>query len=98
MKKLTKSQIESLSAIHQRGGAVLTSEWVNGSGRYTSRRIVPQFCERIERHRAHYYPLRIQKVFADHPRCQAVVAITNMKGANIALRQAHTIGETKGNQ
>ena len=87
-RKLTKPQLESLAEIHRRGGAVLTSEWTNGSGRYITARAIPPFCERIERLYLDLQPKRIQKIFANRPRCKAVIAITNMRAANRALGEA----------
>ena len=85
--KITKSQIKALAELKRIGGAVMTSEWTTGSGRYTSLRSIPPFCHRIERWGAWRQPERINKVFRKHPRCQAVIAITDMLGANKILRE-----------
>ncbi len=47
---------------------------------------IPPYCERIEKYSAHRFPKRIQRMFELHPRAQAVIAITNMRQANKALR------------
>ena len=84
---MNKTQRESLLALHKRGGLVPASEWVNGSGRYITKRAIPPHCERIERRDARKYPKRIQSLFDKRPRLQAVVAITNMRAANKELAQ-----------
>lgn len=90
--KINKTQKAALWQIHRCGGAVMTSHWTNGIGRYTRSRAVPPFCKRIERYRAEDYPKRIQRVFRLHPRCQAVIAIVDMRAANraLALREVRT--------
>ena len=86
--KITKPQLESLAYLKQCGGAVLTSEWVNGSGRYTTKRAIPPCCKRVERWAAWFpeYPERIKRMFKLHPRCKAVIAITDMRTANRLLK------------
>jgi len=88
-RKITKSQIEALAELKRRGGAVITSQWANGNGRYTTRRSIPPFCKRIERWAAWFpnYPQRIKRVFRKHPRCEAVIAITNMRAVNKILAE-----------
>jgi hypothetical protein len=93
--KPTKSQLQSLRDLYALGGAVLTSEWTTGSfSRHISRRVVPICSRRIERHpdlpRAKL-PRRIAKVFEAHPRCQAVIAITDMRTAKRVLKAAGMI-------
>ena len=86
----TTVQRASLKALLDMGGAVITSEWTNGTGRYTTRRALPPFCKSIPRYLAAHYPARIQKVFRAHPRCHAVIAVTNMRAANRVLRAAES--------
>tara|TARA_R100001594_G_scaffold70765_1_gene105225 strand:- start:2386 stop:2709 length:324 start_codon:yes stop_codon:yes gene_type:complete len=85
--KITKPQIKNIMELKKRGGAVMTSEWTTGSGRHTKRRSVPPYCQRISRFEAHYekYPKRILSVFEKHPRCEAVIAITNMRRVNALI-------------
>ena len=83
--RITKPQMDNLAIIHRYGGAVLTSQWTNGSGRYITRKAVPPFCERVERYNAENFPKRIQRLFKIHPKCKAVIPITNMRAANRAL-------------
>lgn len=89
---MTRAQATSLRELRARGGAVITSEWSNGHGNYITRRAVPLFSARIDRSSAMRLgtklPRRIRRVFEAHPRCEAVVAITNMRGANKALAPA----------
>lgn len=86
---MTRVQADALEELRERGGAVITSEWVNGHGNYITRRAVPLFSDRIDRAAAMRLgtklPRRIRRVFDAHPRCEAVIAITDMRGANKAL-------------
>jgi len=81
----TKKQLEALAELKNRGGAVITSEWTTGRGRFTTPRSIPPFCRRIENWAAFYQVARIRRVFRRHPRCRAVVAIVDMRSANRAL-------------
>ena len=87
---ITKRQFDAIRELHSRGGAVLTSEWVNGSGAHTTRRVVPPYCERIVRGIADCYPRRIRLMFERHPRALAVVAIVNMRAVNKLLNPPTT--------
>jgi hypothetical protein len=80
--KTTSDQRYALRQLMVRGGAVMTSEWTTGAGQHTRARTIPPFCAKIYRANANIYPKRIKRVFAKHPRCQAVVAITDMRTAN----------------
>ena len=80
--KITQPQLTALAYLMQCGGAVITSSWTYGSGRWTARRVIPPCCERIERGMESAFPQRIQRVFKAHPHCQAVIAITDMRTAN----------------
>ena len=92
---ITRVQTNALKELRDRGGAVITSEWVNGHGYYITRRAVPPFSARIDRSamwrglglRRSPLPHRIRRVFDAHSRCEAVIAITDMRGANKALRR-----------
>ncbi len=79
--KTTSSQRDALRQLMARGGAVMTSEWTTGAGQHTRARTIPPFCERIYRVNADRYPNRIRRIFAKHPRCKIVVAITKMRTA-----------------
>ena len=85
--KITYSQQYALKDLMAQGGAVMTSEWTTGAGRHTRPRIIPPFCERISRVDAARYPARIKRVFVQHPRCRAVVAITDMRTTNRVLNE-----------
>jgi len=84
--KTTYDQRYALKDLMDRGGAVMTSEWTTGAGRHTRSRAIPPFCERIVREESALYPSRIKRVFAQHPRCRAVVAITDMRTARRAVK------------
>ncbi len=84
--KPNKRQLEAIAQLKSYGGAVITSQWTNGSGRYTTCRAVPPYCERVPRWAAYFQPERIKRVFRKHPKCEAVIAITNMRAVNKLLR------------
>ena len=88
-----RSALRQLMA--QGGGAVMTSEWTTGTGQHTRARTIPPFCERIFRSEAAGYPVRIKRVFAQHPRCQAVVAIVDMRTANRVIDYNESTNPTK---
>lgn len=71
-------------------GARMASDWINGSGHFISKRSIPPHAERIERRQlaTRKLPKRITKVFDAHPRCAAVIAITDMRVAKRALSDA----------
>jgi len=37
-----------LTELYKLGGAVKSSDWTNGSGRYTTRRNIPDYCDLLE--------------------------------------------------
>ena len=84
--KITKTQLSNLAEINERGGVILASKWVTGRGRYVTKRAIPPFCDRIEHGQAYKFPKWIQKFFEKHPRCKAVIAITNLRAANKLLK------------
>jgi hypothetical protein len=88
--KVTKTQLSMISELKQRGGAVISSRWTTGHGRFTSLRAIPPFCKRIERWAGWFpkYPKRIRDVFKRHPRCKAVIAIVDMRSVNKLLKEA----------
>ena len=91
MKKIAKNQAKALAEIKDRGGAVMSSDWTYGNGRFTTRRNIPPCCEMINRWAYGHLPKRIQKVFDKHPRCHYVVAITDMRSANRAIKEFENV-------
>ena len=87
--KTTQRQREALEQLHNRGGAVISSDWTNGAGRFTTSKAIPPFCKKIDRSELRWneFPQRITKVFERHPRCQSVVAIVDMRAARKVLRE-----------
>ena len=74
----TPKQIQLLYRLHKyKHSAVMSSEWVEGSGKRTRSLELPPFCERIGRGSYSLQPQRIKRVFDDHPRCRAVVAVVD---------------------
>jgi len=74
----TPKQIHLLDRIYKsKHAAVMSSEWVEGSGKRTRSLDLPPFCERIERWEYARQPQRIKCIFDDHPRCSAVVAVVD---------------------
>jgi len=88
MKPLLKSQLGALQELLDAGGAVIGSRWTTGSGKHTSRRTIPPFCSRIPNWFAYNQPERIKKVFRRHPKCEYVIAVTDMRKARKALKEA----------
>ncbi len=43
-----KASLRNAQQIHDRGGVVPSSEWTNGSGRWTTRKAVPPFCALVQ--------------------------------------------------
>jgi len=88
MAKITKPQLAALADLKSRGGCVMASDWINGSGRYITAKTIPPFCKRIERYMGGpNLPARINRIFREHPRCHSVVAIIDMRSANKALAE-----------
>jgi hypothetical protein len=89
-RKVSKTQLSAITELKNTGGAVIVSDWTTGSGRFTKPRAIPPHCKRIERRAAWLpaWPQRIKRVFRQHPRCQAVIAITNMRAVNALLKQS----------
>lgn len=86
--KITKTQAASLKQLIDLGGAVIASDWTNGQGRFTTSKAIPPFCDKISRLSLHRdFPARIKKVFGAHPKCQSVIAVVDMRGANRALKE-----------
>ena len=98
MTKINKKQKESLSDLMSRGGAVIGSQWVNGLGKQTTRRAIPPFCAAVTRREADKQPERIKRVFRQHPRCEYVVAVTDMRNAKKALAEPSPQPPSKGDQ
>lgn len=89
IEEITPLGIRLLALLKSSGGAVMTSEWAEGSGRRTRLLDVPPYSKRIERWEYKYQPKRIKKVFDAHPRCQAVIAIVDMGSATRLLNALH---------
>ena len=90
---LRKPQAEALATILADGGVVASSDWTNGSGRYTTRRAVPPYCELLEAWQASSR-LRgevgrsFERLRRVRPSVQRVVAVTDLRGARRAMREA----------
>ena len=91
MKNLIQPQADALLALLQHGGVVPTSEWTNGSGRYTTRRTVPPHASRLTVREARE-SLRgevrraFDRLVKARPRVACVVAVIDLRGARRALR------------
>ena len=84
MKKDTfnPKSIRNLRWLRNRGGCIISSEFVEGHGKRTRSLDIPPHCKKIIRELYAYQPARIKRVFDAPPRCQAVVAIVEMRRAN----------------
>ena len=91
MKKLRKPQIEALSSILAAGGVLPSSEWTNGSGRFTTRRVVPPHCELLDCWKA-VRQLRgevgnaLKRLLKARPQIVRVVAVTDLRAARKAVK------------
>jgi hypothetical protein len=97
---INKTTIKGVKAIMAMGGACIVSDWTNGSGRHTTRRPTPAFCEELtlwsdERgadFTIEYYELKgsaakaIRKIMKNHPRAHSAIVCTNIRGARKALK------------
>ncbi len=94
-KRLTRPQLDSLESIHGRhGGVCPSSDWTNGSGRYTSRKTVPPFCRLMTIWEATQLPGFVGKaarrLHKDRPRVEKVVAVVQLRWARRALKEGAT--------
>lgn len=101
----TKPQLANLAEILARGGVIPSSDWTSGRGRFTTKRALPPYCERLPAHTAqntNYYGLSddsaagvlrgavrvaFQQLMRRQPATRTVVAVTNLRAANRAVRQ-----------
>lgn len=98
--KINKTKILGIAEIVRQGGACIVSQWTNGSGRRTTRRTTPAFCEELvlwvdERgadFTVEYYNLSgyaakaVRKIMKAHPKASAAIVCTNIRGARKALK------------
>ena len=95
-KRPTRTQILAMCEIRgTKFGAVLSSSWTTGSGRFTKSRAIPPFCQKINREDRGKYPRRISRMFCENPRCRSIVAVVNMRGANAAINRMWEEGGKK---
>ncbi len=91
MKKPTKTQIRTLEMLMNSGGCVMSSEWVNGCGKFRTKRAVPVFSADLSLERACELPgaagQAARKVRKAHPRCQSVIIVTDIRAARRVMRQ-----------
>ncbi len=91
MKTPTKTQIRMLEMLVNSGGCVMSSEWVNGGGKFRTKRAVPVFSQRLALWRACELPgaagQAARKVRKAHPRCETVVIVTDIRAARRLLAQ-----------
>ena len=90
MKKPTKTQIRMLEMLMNSGGCVMSSEWVNGCGKYRTKRAVPVFSEDMFLEKACELPgfagKAARKLRKAHPRCQSVIIVTDIRAARRTLK------------
>jgi len=49
-----RNSLKNAEQIHENGGAIASSDWITGSGRFIKQRPIPVFCELIELYPAHH--------------------------------------------
>jgi len=73
------------------GGCVMSSEWVNGCGRYRTKRAVPVFSEDMFLEQACELPgaagQAARKLRKAHPRCKSVIIVTDIRAARRLMRE-----------
>jgi len=88
---MNKTQIENLNEIVSRGGAILSSHWTSGSGRYITRRVLPPLCEEVpvsEMNRLKGIVAKTAKrLLKDYPRARKLIVCTNIRAANKAIKR-----------
>ena len=98
--KINKTTIQGVQEIVRQGGACIASEWTNGSGRFTTRRRTPAFCEELTLWKdetgadftINYYSLKgyaaksVRAIMKNHPRASSAIVCTDIRGARKALK------------
>ena len=86
---VTQAGLTRLADLMSRGGVVPASEWINGSGRYVSKRALPPFTVEIAARNAIWVRgeigKRARKLLADRPRVTRLVVVTDLRAARAAL-------------
>jgi hypothetical protein len=89
--KITKPQRESLQALLQAGGVVPSSQWVNGRGRFVTKRTVPAHAARISVTEVSMLRGEVrrnaERIIRDRPRVTALVAVTDLRAARRSVRE-----------
>jgi len=88
MKKTIKNAIE----IKNEGGAIMSSEWTTGRGRYINKRPIPAHCAELPIAQAlremRGETLRaVKRIAKAHPRAIKVIALVDRRGLNAAIRK-----------
>ena len=96
--KINKITIQGVREIVQKGGAVIVSHWTNGSGKFTTRRPIPAFCDTIGLWRGNadfmvehyefkgYTAKAVRALMKKHPRASEAVICTDIRGARKAIK------------
>ena len=94
-----KATLKNAMEIEAKGGAILASEWTNGSGNYISKRPIPAHCSEIE---IRPYGIDKTRLIEDlkgktkttarrlakrHPKAQKLIAVTDRRGLLKAVRE-----------
>lgn len=78
--KITTTQAASIRQV-LRQGAIATSEWTNGSGRYVAKRAIPPFCALIH---VHGVSPAADALFAARPRVRSALVVIDRDSALMA--------------
>jgi hypothetical protein len=69
--------------ILNKGGAILSSDWTTGHGRYISLRAIPPHCQALPVSESVKLPgetgKNARKLFKAHPRVQKIICVTNRR-------------------
>lgn len=94
--KYRRSQVEALAELLDRGGVVMSSEWVTGRGRFVSLRQVPPFARRIRI--GELWMIRgevrtmADRLVRSNPRITKLVVVTDLRSARRLIREHNEKG------
>lgn len=87
-----KNTVQNALEIENKGGAVLASDWVRGSGNYIAKRPVPQFCREVEKRDVSTLAGKTrrtaERLMKAHPRAQKLICVVDRRGLNAAVKVA----------
>jgi hypothetical protein len=90
MNQPTKTQREAIQEILKQGGAIASSDWTYGAGRYTSNRAVPLGFKRIKAFQVYrlkgFALAAAKKLLKERPRVRRLIVPENIRFIRKTLR------------